>query len=438
VRRLRKISGGGGSSGGARAGVPRAIGRAIADDGGEWYPLGLTFMWSLQGARNEPDRYRQNLEWAAAHGFDYKRPLYEVAWAPPLEINPATFPDHLGAIARDLELSTSLGIRSGITISGKGTGYDLRRLARDVAGVIADGRGSAVLILEMQNEFDNGGDPLSTLEAMAREITPRIPNLVGLSRVGGGPTQEETDQKYADMKAAARRVGALVFIRHTERNPGDHGWRDVRQAWDFHNDAGFVGADWEGPGPASSGSTLVDPLRLAMKRAVSIMCGAPIFTLHTGTGVYGDGRPSPSGVPRPPNFWEVDNIEAIVSALRGVVELLPAGLPNWQTANTQWQAPNPVAPFQPHNHWEGDHGDGVNKAYAALAGDGRVIQMPCGVRGVVRLTASYRLTGVTVFNPLTLAPLPGFADRSVAAGEVLELPGGGLEADVAYIIHGRR
>jgi len=422
---------GGGGAAGPRAGVPRANGRAIVDDNGEWFPLGLTFMWSLQGARNEPDRYRANLEWAAAHGFDYKRPLYEVAWNPPLEINPATFPDHLGAVARDLDLSWGLGLRSGITLSGKGTGYDLPRLARDVGGVIADGREAAVLLVEMQNEYSNGGDPLATLEAMAREIDPLIRNLIGFSTPGNEAEVEE-------IKAAARRVAAKIFIRHTERGNSDHGWRDVRQAWDFHNDGGFVGADWEGPGPGSSGSVLTDRLRLAMKRALSIMCGAPIFTLHTGTGVYGNGAPSSSGAPRPPNFWEIDDIDGIVEALRGVVALLPAGVSNWQQANTQWVPPNPVAPFQPHNHWEGDTGDGVNKAYSALAPDGRVIQMPIGVRGRVRLTASYRLTGVTVFDPLTLAPLPDFTDRSFGQGEVMELPGGGIDADVAYIIHGHR
>ena len=429
MRSHRKI--GGGAAAGPRAGVPRAVGRAIADDGGEWYPLGLTFMWSLQGARNEPERYRANLEWAAAEGFDFKRPLYEVAWAPPLEINPATFPDHLGAIARDLDLSASLGLRSGITISGKGTGYDLERLARDVGDVIANGHAPHVLIVETQNEFRNGGDALEVLERMAGALHSRILNPIGLSTPA-----EQADVE--ELRAALRRVGGLVFIRHTERNDGDFGWRDVRQAWDFHNDAPYIGADWEGPGPGSSGSTLTDPLRLAMKRAVAIMCGAPIFILHTGTGVYGDGKPSSSGAPRPPNFWEIDNIDRIVDAVRGVVELLPAGLPNWQQANTQWVPPNPVAPFQPHHHWEGDEGDGVNKAYSALAPDGRVIQMPCGVRGRVRLKASYPLAGVTVFDPLARAPLPDFVDRSYGAGETMELPGGGREADVAYIITGRR
>jgi hypothetical protein len=460
VRRLRKISGGGGGGGGAagpRAGVPRANGAEIIDDVGAWRPLGLTFMWSLQGALNEPDRYRQNLEWAAAHGFDFKRPLYEVAWNPPLTINPGpakpnlpTFPDHLGAIARDLDLSWSLGLRSGITLSGKGTGYDLERLARDVGDVIAAGRADRVLCVEMQNEYTNGGDPVEVLERMARAIRPKIPNMLGLSYYSPPPreTNEERDRDLREWIEKTRGVGGILFIVHTERaGDADHGCRDARQDWDLKNGRPLIGVDWEGPGPGSSGAVQNRPIILAMKRAIGIMCRGPIFVLHTGTGVYGDGHPSGSGAPRPPNFWEIENIEAIVSAIRGVVALVPAGVENWQQANTQWQAPNPVAPFQPHHHWEGDgavddrgnRNDGVNKAYAALAPDGRVVQMPLGVRESVRLTASYPLRDVTVYDPITLAPVPGFEGLAFPAGGVLELPGGPWsDPTVSYIIHGAR
>jgi hypothetical protein len=440
MRRLHKITGGGGTNG-PRAGVPRANGRAIVDDAGEYYPLGLTFMWSLQGARNEPDRYRQNLEWAAAHGFDYKRPLYEVGWNEPLRIDPATFPDHLAAVARDLESAWALGIRGGITLSGKGTGYDLRRLARDVAGVIADGRAQMVLLVEQQNEYSNGGDALDTLEAMARELTSRIPNLVALSTPAN---QTEADAINARLGAVAG--GRGVYIIHTERNAdADHGWRDVRQAYDFHTYRSFSGADWEGPGPGSSGSQNTNRLQLAMKRALAIACGAPIFTLHTGTGVYGDGKPASTG-PRPPNFWEIENIEAIVDAVRGIIELLPPGLPNWTVANTNWVPPNPVAPFQPHHHWEGDdekldgeYNNGVNRAYAALGPDGAWIQLPCGVRERVTLRASYPLWNVTVYDPLERRPVPGFEGLSFNAGDEMTLGGGPwLDPNVAYIIRGTR
>ncbi len=453
MRALRKIGGGGG---GPKAGVVVADGRGLRDDAGPTRPLVITFMWSLQGALNEPDRYRANLEFVAPW-VDAKRPLYEVGWAPPLSINPGapsenlpTFPDHLGAIARDLDLTWSLGMRSGITLSGKGTGYDLERLARDVGDVIAAGRADRVLIVEMQNEYNNGGDPVEVLERMARAIRPKIPNLIALSYFSPPPgaTPEEIDRLHKEWIDRTRAVGGGVLIRHTERSGADHGWRDFRQAWDFKNDGPLVAADWEGPGPGSSGAVQTNPLVLAMKRALAIMCGAPIFTLHTGTGVYGDGLPSSSGAPRPPNFWEIDNINAILSALRNVEELLPAGVENWQAANTQWEPPNPVAPFQPHHHWEGDEeihrktkqrNNGVNKAYAALAPDGRWIQLPAGVREVVRLTASYPLRDVTVYDPISRRPLPGLEGRSFQTGEVLELPGGPwLDPNVAYIVHGHR
>ena len=69
--------------------------------------------------------------------------------------------------------------------------------------------------------------------------------------------------------------------------------------------------------------------------------------------------------------------------------------------------------------------------------DGHVIQMPAGVRERVRLTASYRLRDVTVYDPI--APIPGLERRSFEPGEVLELAGGPwLEPNVGYIIRGQR
>lgn len=433
------------AGGGQRPGVPRPNGRAIVDDAGEFYPLGYTHMWSLQGAENEPERYGENVDFMASKGFDFKRPLSEVGWAPPLTINPATFPDHLGAVGRDIDLCYAKGIRSGITLSGKGTGYNLEQLARDVGGVIADGRTHEVMIVEMQNEYSNGGDPVEVLEKMARRIRPLIPNMLALSYFDpppGAETPEAIDSAAAAWRGRIQGVGGNVMIRHTARSAADYGWRDVRQPYDFHSDGPLVGADWEGPGPGSSGTTNDNPLQLAMKRAIAIMCGAPIFVLHTGTGVYGDGRPSNQGAPRPPNFWEIENIDSICSALRGIDALLPAGLPNWTVANTGWVPPNPVAPFQPHGYWDGSNGDGVNKAYAALGPDGQIIQMPCGVRGHALMTASYPARDVLVWklsldgNQLVTEK---FAEnRNFNTGDTIDLPGGGQDAMVAYIIHGRR
>jgi hypothetical protein len=321
-RRVYRLSGGGGR----RAGVPRAVGRAVVDDTGGFHPLGLTLMWTLQG-----------------------------------------------------------------------------------------------LNIETENEYSVGGDVVGTLAAMAGELARRVPNLIALSSPG------DAEEIYNE----SLRLGIKAMTWHSDRGDGDYKWRQVRQPYDFKDYGPLVVSNNEPPGPASSVATNSSPLQLAMMRAVGVMCGGAGFVLHTGTGVYGDGQAHPTAGPRPANFWEIDNIDAIVSAVRGVDALLPEGVENWRVANT-------VAPLQPHHHWEGDSGDGVNKAYSALSADGRWVQMPCGVRGHVRLTPSYPLSDVTVFDPLSLQPVPGFSGRSFGQGEAFDLPGGGQNAMVAYIIHGRR
>jgi hypothetical protein len=424
-RRVYRLSGGGGR----RAGVPRAVGRAVVDDTGGFHPLGLTLMWTLQGLKHEPEHFKANAEWAASKGFDYVRLLTEVAWPGNRRIDPtqpewSDWRELLGA-ALDI-LYDGLGLRTEITIRGKGTASDAIWLAQQVGDIVAADRAHKVLNIETENEYSVGGDVVGTLAAMAGELARRVPNLIALSSPG------DAEEIYNE----SLRLGIKAMTWHSDRGDGDYKWRQVRQPYDFKDYGPLVVSNNEPPGPASSVATNSSPLQLAMMRAVGVMCGGAGFVLHTGTGVYGDGQAHPTAGPRPANFWEIDNIDAIVSAVRGVDALLPEGVENWRVANTQWVPPNPVAPLQPHHHWEGDSGDGVNKAYSALSADGRWV--PCGVRGHVRLTPSYPLSDVTVFDPLSLQPVPGFSGRSFGQGEAFDLPGGGQNAMVAYIIHGRR
>jgi len=415
----------------SRSGLVRRHGRVVYDDLGEFYPLGFTYMSSMQYVHEQWDRYKANLEYMAGKGFNFKRPLTEVSWPMvngfDMTLDPQNQSWWHDTLRKDIDYAYSVGIRSGITLRGKGTNVDHMWLAREVASIIKDGRVDKVLCCEMENEYSNGGDPLQELIDMADEMGAVIPNLLALSTPGD---EDEIEEIYEALSSH----DLDVYIRHLARNSGaDYGWRDVRQGYDHHNDRPFVGANWEPTGPGSSVSQNTNPLQLAMLRAVSIMCGAPIFVFHSGTGV---GLPHAT-IPREDNFWEIPNIDNILDAIRNVADLIPAGVPNWTVANTQWQPPNPVAPFQPHNHWEGDHGDGVNKAYSALAPDGRIIQMPCGVRGHARMTASYPLHDVIVYDPLTLQPVNGLP-TSFDQGQSMDLPGGGQDAMKAYIIHGRR
>lgn len=437
--RLRPYRG----AGARRSGLVRLDGRMTVDDDGPFYPLGLTFMWSLQGRKYERARYEDNYDWAASKGFDFTRPLLEVlggAWKDKLAIDPTApeWADWADVVRGHLDYVRSLGMRSGITITGKGSKTDRVWLADQAGAIVADGREEAVIVGEMQNEFYNGGDPLDVLRKMSDAFRARAPrNLTALSSCMPGQAAAREE-----MKSASRAAGVSSLHDHTERAgegpEGDYGWRDGRQPYNATGDGPLQTADWEGSGPGSSGAQLTKPLLLAMKRFVAAMCGAPVFTLHTGTGVYGDGRPSSDGFPRPPNFWEIANIDAIVSALRSLDVLMPPGMPNWANGNVVGY------PLQPHAGWEGTHGEGVNKAYASIAPDGRWVQAPCGVRNFVRLTASYPVADVVVYDPLTLQPV--LTRDRLDAGASFELPGGapsaqyphGEDAYAAYIIHGRR
>jgi len=163
------------------------------------------------------------------------------------------------------------------------------------------------------------------------------------------------------------------------------------------------------------------------------MSGGAGYVLHVGAMVTGKADPARG---RPANIWEVPKINAIMRAVRDIDALLPDDVENWQRANRQWRPPLPVAPFQPDVHWpNGDHG--VNRAYSALGGDGRVIQMPAGVLRHVVLTASYGLRDVTVSDPLTRTPVTGFEHLILQGGQSIELPRRD-DTMAVYIIRGRR
>ena len=427
----------GSDHGPARTGIVVSDGRAVRDDQGGFHPKGLTFFWAMQRWLSDRPRMKQNAEWVASKGFDYVRILTEVQWANGLKIDPTTSKWSNGIWGRVLRdvidyFYDELGVRVQPTLIGKGTATDPMWLAREAATIIGENRQHKILLVECCNEYTitDVAVPLDRLVPMARELRDRTPNLIALSAPGD----------WGAMMNESLKLGVDGFTVHLDRGAGDYGWRQVRQSYDLKDARPFVTFSNEPAGPGSSVATNTNPLQLAMMRAVGVMCGGTGFVLHTGTGVFGDGVGHPTAGPRPANFWEIDNIDAIVDAVNGINKLLPEGVENWRviiSRNTN-SGEGRDAPFTPHDHWEGSERDGVNKAYSALSSDGRWIQMPCGVRGHVVLTASYPLSDVTVYDPLTGRPLPGFENRSFAQGETLDLPGGGEDAMVAYVIQGRR
>lgn len=407
-----------------RRGVVGAVGKALQDDDGLFHPLGITLFWAMQGWKHDRDRFKENVRFIRQYQFDYVRMLCEVGWAEwPIDPTKPEWADHAQVLGEVIDfLYDENGLRVELTIIGKGTSTDPLTLTATVCDVINAGRQHKIMDVECCNEYDVGpGTPIDVMVPMAAMVRERTPNLVCLSSPGD----------LEALQDGARRAGCQAFSIHTDRAGGDFRWRQVRQGWDF-KDIPFVVLSNEPPGPASSVDINDNPLQLAMMRAVGVMCGGAGYVLHVGAMVTGKADPARG---RPANIWEVPNIDGIMRAVRDVDTLLPDDVENWRRANTQWRPPLPVAPLQPDVHWpEGNHG--VNRAYSALSGDGRVIQMPAGVLRHVVLTASYGLRDVTVYDPLTRTPVAGFENLILQAGQSIDLPGR-EDTMAAYIVRGQ-
>ncbi len=388
-----------------RTGIVRpGPGRAVADGTGAFHPLGLTWMWALYGQKFERDRIKAHLDFLAPYGYDYVRILGEVGW-PGETIDPAwpDYQDILGSFIDDAW--TIAGLRTQITLMGGGTNTDPMRLAEQVASVIWS-RAEKVLALEVGNESFQNGPSTDDLVRVARYLRGTTAHLVALSAPIPGDLAS-TDA----MVVAARDAGANLFTMHTDRGEHDHKWRQVRQAWDFKSLPFVVSAN-EPPGPNSSVGTNDSPLQLAMMRVTGALAGAALHVLHIGDMVYGRDMPDRN---RKANLWDVDNIDAILRAVRGVDPLLPQGVENWPKYNNAWSG-HPLTVDAFWSDGDGDHG--VNRNYAATSGDQILVALD-GVKSYVVNTAQRAMT-VEAVDPLTGAAV---ATASLAPGQTWRLDG---------------
>jgi hypothetical protein len=400
-----------------RTGVVQAVGRAVADDGGLFHPLGLTFMWAVYGEKFERDRYLAHLEFLAPYQFDYLRILAEVSWAG--ETIDPSWPDYEAQLGATIDDAYELGgLRTEITIFGsaKDIPNNPMDVAAAVARVINAGRQEKVIAVEVANESFQNGPSIDVLIQVAKYLRATIPNLVALSSPGG------PQSVFDEMKAAALTAGATLVTLHTDRSGGDHKWRQVRQGWDF-KDFSQVADSNEPPGPESSVDTNNSPLQLAMMRATSVLSGAALYVLHVGDMVGGRIDPVHQRVA---NLWEVPNIDTILKAVRGVDPLLPENLENWPKFNNFW----PGHPLTTAAFWGDGSPDGVNRNYAASDGTSFIV-VADGVKDHMVNTAR-RAMHVDAYDPLTGGIL---SSADLAAGQTWDLPGR-ADTMTAYVIKG--
>jgi len=401
-----------------RVGITRTNGHRFVDDTGEFFPLGATMMWAVNGWRNERDRLKKNAEWFRDHGVDYIRIACQAGW-----VNP-DWPDYETLLGELIDWTyDECGMRVEPFIIGGGA-RDALNVAEKVARVINAGRTHKVIYGLAANEGYNGNCDEPTMIAVTRYMRAHTPNLWAVSDpVPGDRTSLD------NMLVLSQHADANLYAFEPDRSPRDLDWGMVRQTYDVKEFRGPV-AVVEPPGPDSSVRELRDPLQLACMRANSIICGAGAFVFHCGSMVLGQKDPNHPG--RVPNIWEVNNIDAMMNAVRDADTHLPAGVENWTVANTGWRPPLPVAPFQPDALWSGGADHGVNKAYSARSNDNRYVQLLLGVKDFVVMTAEHEC----ITSCFDMSNNAHIEDKILKAGDAWRLPGRS-DTMTAYLLVGK-
>lgn len=301
-------------------GVVQLAGRAWLQGGQPYYPLASTLLHEAGSAKREGlGRMRQNVQFIKNEGGDVVRILGQVNW-PGEEIDE----NDTNILAQCIDMNYEEGLRTKLTCVGGGV-RDPLGFATRVRELVLDNRRHKMLMLEAVNE-QNASKEIA--EAMARILMGAgVPVATGLGNMG-----------LDTIKASRGAAGSNVDVIHLERtlgSPGEPGGiyaRQARQGWDFR----YTEAAADNGEPAGVGSSVEqcdDPFILAMGRAVSIICGAGSYCVHTGSGVFGRTYMGPKGM-RYANLWEVPNLHAIFKAVKTAGDILPRGIENWEKYNT--------------------------------------------------------------------------------------------------------
>jgi hypothetical protein len=404
----------------ARSGIVQIDRRALRDDQGPLHGLGLTFFWAYQGETTEHDRFIANLEWLNDPAFPYRRPDYlrilaQVDWqGRDIDPNDPNYEANLGKTIDDI---FSRGMRSDISlIGGPLSRGDAVALAQKVARVLV-GREQKVIDLEMANEWsaDNKTD-IDTMVAMVGVFARSGVRVLGLS--------SNLEPEIVD---GLRRSGGTALFEHSDRDPGDFKWRQVRQMRDCTAGSPFVMSMNEPPGPNSSLSTNDSPVQLAIMRATAHTQGCALSVLHVGDMVTGLVDPSRN---RHANLWEVPGLDAILQAVRRVDAFLPEGVENWQNTNqhghTDRVGPHPLLA---DGIWSDGDDHGVDRAHGAVSGN-QFVEVLLGVKDYVNLQAAQALA----FDALD--PASGAVTHyDLGAGQSVRLAGR-ADTMAGYLIRG--
>src|SRR5687767_14543994 len=235
-----------------RAGRVRVDGRALADDGGHFLGLGVSYFTALWRCKHDRARLEADLSFLSRQGFNYYRMLSMVGhhrgWDG-REIAPVSFtrrdgkrveawPDYWEQLRQLIDLAYDrYGLRTQVTIFADAQLMPDKPARiehmRKLLAEVVPGREQKIILLEVANEAWQNGFPedqgVADLREFAKFLNERTDIPVGITSNHDWP---DLGSPRAFEQVYARASADLATWHFSRDRRTDAGWKPVYDCWD--------------------------------------------------------------------------------------------------------------------------------------------------------------------------------------------------------------
>ena len=387
-----------------RTGRVRFEGRALADDGGPWCPLGLPLFWAVRGCFDgEHDRVRQNVRWAREQGADFLRVFAETSdWTDVADHDRRTdprWPSYAVYLRACRDICIDEGMRIAWTVFGGNRLSEVEQSACvDALLPVLNEAPEHVLCVEISNErqgfLDDNGPSRMRMFATRIAAHGHLVTLTSAPHAG-------------DARALYEGSAVSIVNIHTDRTDGERGWRWTRQIYPGAEEFGLGGWPYgtlEPGGPGASVHSDTDPVRVASACLDTFVTGGCLHVVHCGAGIYGVGYTHPVGGYRPADLWEQESLAEAMALVAGWLHDIPQDVANWTRENHGWREHPFSFPFSVEDQKFITVGDlalqrtqGCVRAFATHR-DGRYVCFVTGIMNFMDLTPQHAAGGIVTLH----------------------------------------
>jgi len=375
-----------------RVGPVSLDGYMFVDSNGPFKGFGATCMWCLWGEKFDRTRLLQSMDYLSIRGVNYLRILTVVDgdyWNGK-KIDPS-WSDYFAQLDQLFADATARNMYLDVVLFGDTKEYLTQQQQRidwvnQMAGYLERHR-NRILFVEIANESTGIGiddrDLAELTDTWRRASTIQVAASAPYDDPSRAPLTgiESFFDDYSDVEVD-------LLTPHLDRDIREERYRPARQPWHPQFFEHVPTHTWVNDEPIGCGSSVeseCDPGRIVAAFINTFAAKGAGYTWHTSAGVRGDV-----------NYWDQDNAEEQLLAIRNMMRLLPGNIANGQNCNHHW-ACHPYEDFD--QVWPEFGGSGVVRAFAIESG-GQWYVMVIGMRGSYEVAAK-RPMGVEVFDAVS-------------------------------------